>query len=255
MTNKKWLPHTIGVLSLAILMIACASAPSRPTTINPYRPSAGIPHAGVLGTVEARFTSRFAQGATQPVNAGAYTALIAAARREFPGANIDVADITWNFTQRTTRPTTTFHYSATGTVLLLGGGGAILGGVAFERALGRVTEDIKRHFTAGARIAIVYVSAEDAGIEDFLASELELILWRQGFVMVDRFTLDSIRAEQRLGMSGEVDDSTAARIGHFAGASIVLTGRVDGEGALRRLRLRALDPTTAQVLGVAAERV
>jgi len=56
-------------------------------------------------------------------------------------------------------------------------------------------------------------------------------------------------------MSGEVDDATAVSIGKFAGADIIVTGRVDGEGNLRRLRLRALNTQTAQVVGVASERL
>ncbi|MDR1863067.1 MAG: hypothetical protein LBQ67_07835, partial [Treponema sp.] len=56
-------------------------------------------------------------------------------------------------------------------------------------------------------------------------------------------------------MSGEVDDRTAVSIGKFSGADIVVTGRVDGEGDLRRLRLRALNTQTAQVVGSASERM
>jgi hypothetical protein len=56
-------------------------------------------------------------------------------------------------------------------------------------------------------------------------------------------------------MSGEVDDDTAISIGKIIGADIIVTGRVDGEGTLRRLRLRALNTQTAQVVGVASERI
>jgi hypothetical protein len=56
-------------------------------------------------------------------------------------------------------------------------------------------------------------------------------------------------------MCGEVDDDTTVSIGKFAGADIIITGRVDGEGDLRRLRLRALNTQTAQVVGVASERI
>ena len=122
-------------------------------------------------------------------------------------------------------------------------------------ALGRAAEDVARNFTAQARIAIVYVSTEDRATTEFITGELEHILWRRGFVIVDRSELDRIRTEQQLGMFGEVDDSTAARIGHFAGASVVITGGVDGAGDLRRLRLRALDTATAQVVGTASERI
>jgi hypothetical protein len=58
-------------------------------------------------------------------------------------------------------------------------------------------------------------------------------------------------------MSGEVDevdDDTAVSIEKFSGANIIVTGKIDGEGELRRLRLRALDTQTAQVVGVASER-
>jgi len=55
-------------------------------------------------------------------------------------------------------------------------------------------------------------------------------------------------------MSGEIDDETAVSIGKFAGADIIVTGTVDGEGNLHRLRLRALNTQTAQVVGAASER-
>ena len=67
--------------------------------------------------------------------------------------------------------------------------------------------------------------------------------------------MDRIRREQNFQLSGEVDDNTAVSIGKIIGANIIVTGRVDGEGNLRRLRLRALDTQTAQVVGVASERL
>jgi len=60
---------------------------------------------------------------------------------------------------------------------------------------------------------------------------------------------------QEFAYYGGYYDNTAARIGHIAGASIIITGRVDGENNLRRLRLRALDSTSAQVVGTASERL
>ena len=124
-----------------------------------------------------------------------------------------------------------------------------------EGALIMAAEEVAENFTARSRIAIVYISTEDRGTTDFITGELEHLLLRQGFIIVDRAELDRIRAEQQFGLFGEVDDNTAARIGHFAGASVVITGGVDGEGALRRLRLRALDTTTGQVVGTASERM
>ena len=133
--------------------------------------------------------------------------------------------------------------------------GATVSTTGIAGALERAAEDVARNFTAQARIAIVYVSTEDRTTTEFITGELEHILWRRGFVIVDRSELDRIRTEQNFGLAGEVDDNTATRIGQFAGASVVITGIVDGAGDLRRLRFRALDTATAQVVGVASERI
>ncbi|MDR0584630.1 MAG: CsgG/HfaB family protein [Treponema sp.] len=117
-------------------------------------------------------------------------------------------------------------------------------------AAGKIMEKIP----ARARIAIVYVSADDSDVAEFIAGELEFIMVEQGMTLIDRSQLDRIRREQNLQMSGEIDDDQAVSIGKIAGASIIITGAVTGSGSLRRLRLRALDTQTAQVLSVASER-
>jgi len=130
------------------------------------------------------------------------------------------------------------------------------------------------------------MSAQDQIATEFLTGELALLLLRRDFVVVD-LELDRIRAAYRLGVDfeafayvlrrlglnqtdpvldiilregpgviGTVDNATAARIGQFAGATVVLIGRIDGgQGSFRRLRLRAVDTATAQVLGAASERI
>ena len=73
-------------------------------------------------------------------------------------------------------------------------------------------------------------------------------------MIIDRSHLDQIRKEQRLQTSGEVNDNQAVSIGKIAGANVILTGAVTGKGDLRRLRVRALDTQTAQVLITASEK-
>jgi hypothetical protein len=124
-----------------------------------------------------------------------------------------------------------------------------------EKALARAAESVSIDFTPRTRIAIVQITAPDRSTRDFIIGELEYILQQQGYYIVDRAQLDRIFEEQRFSMSGDVDDRTAARVGKIAGASVVITGRVDGEGNLRRLRLRALNTETAQVIGTASERL
>ncbi|GHU28704.1 hypothetical protein FACS1894172_13460 [Spirochaetia bacterium] len=122
-------------------------------------------------------------------------------------------------------------------------------------ALARAAQETLKNAPAKSRIAIVYITAQDRNTTDYVVGELEYIWVNDGYFITDRSQLDRLRREQNFGMSEEVDDATAARIGKIAGASIIVTGRVDGEGSLRRLRLRALDANTAQVVGAASERL
>jgi hypothetical protein len=123
-----------------------------------------------------------------------------------------------------------------------------------EGSLQRAASKIVEKVPDGSRIAIVYVTAADPDVVEYIAGELEFILVDQGLTVIDRSHLDRIRQEQNFQLSGEVDDDHAVSIGKIAGASVIITGAVTGTGSLRRLRLRALDTQTAQVLTAASER-
>ena len=123
-----------------------------------------------------------------------------------------------------------------------------------EGSLERAADTIMAKLSPYSKLAIVYVTANDPEITEFIANELEFIMVNEGFLLVDRSQLDRIRREQNFQMSGEVDDNEAVSVGKMAGANIILTGAVTGTGNLRRLRLRALDTQSAQVLVVASER-
>jgi hypothetical protein len=126
------------------------------------------------------------------------------------------------------------------------------GGV--EGSLIAASQKIMEKIPGNAKIAIVYVTSNEEDVTEFIANELEFIMVEQGMTLIDRSQLDKIRKEQNLQMSGEIDDDHAVSIGKIAGASIIITGAVTGSGNLRRLRLRALDTQTAQVLSAASER-
>jgi hypothetical protein len=118
------------------------------------------------------------------------------------------------------------------------------------RAAGKIMEKISPQ----SRIAIVYVTASDSDITEFIANELEFIMVERGLTLIDRSQMDRIRQEQNFQISGEVDDAHAVSLGKIAGADVIITGAVTGSGDLRRLRLRVLNTQTGQVLTVASEK-
>jgi len=258
MMSKENLPHIITALSFVVFIVlglACASAPvqTAPTATNPYKPLIRTSNATIIGTVHTRFESSYQVDNVLQINNVAYFALLEAARQEH-GGNIDIVDITWIFVQRRRLPTR-YEYSANGKVISLGVGNQTSTATGVEGAVERAAEAVAENFSAMSRIAIVYITAQDRSTTEYITGELEHILRRQGYVIIDRSELNRVRAEQQFGTSGEVDDNTAAAIGNIAGANVVITGRVDGEGNLRRLRLRALDTSNAQVVGTASERL
>jgi hypothetical protein len=209
-----------------------------------YKPSG--PNDNIIGSVQAEF-----EAMRLNANEAAYIALLSVAKREYQG-NIDIRDITWVPGKKVN--SFIYKFSGNGKVISLDGGGRSMA-VGVEGALARAANDISENFSPRSRIAIVQITAPDRGARDYMIGELEYILQQQGYYMVDRAQLDRIFDEQRFGATSDVDDNTAARMGKISGASVVITGRIDGEGSLRRLRLRALNTETAQVIGTASERL
>jgi hypothetical protein len=123
-----------------------------------------------------------------------------------------------------------------------------------EGSLMRAANVIMGKLTPNSRIAIVYVTANDREIAEYIEGELEYIMVGKGFTLIDRSQLEAIRKEQAFQSSGAVNDSQAVSIGKIAGANVIITGTVTGTGELRRLRLRALSTETGQVLITASEK-
>jgi len=218
-----------------------------------YRPLSEYPNADILGPIQTTFKAIYNPLVSQ--NETAYIALLEAAK-EVHNGNIDVVDISVRATKVPPGPLAQIMestFTATGKVVIITTVNVIASGL--EEALKKAAEGIAVDFPARSRIAIVYISSQDISLTEFISGELEHLLRKQGAIIVDRSELDRVRAEQEFGMSGEVDDNTAARIGNLTGANIVITGRIDGEGNLRRLRLRALDTSSGQVVGTASERL
>jgi hypothetical protein len=127
--------------------------------------------------------------------------------------------------------------------------------IAVESSLALAAEKLKKLLPKDVKIAIMYITSSDTVMTEYIADELEYILVNDRYVVVNRTELNRLRAEQNLQLSGEVDDETAVSIGKFIGASIIITGSISGTESTKRLRLRAIDTETTQVIAVASERL
>jgi hypothetical protein len=124
-----------------------------------------------------------------------------------------------------------------------------------EEALSHAAKAIMEVIPDNSTVAVLSISSRERGMSEFLVEELTYILVDSGFFkVVDRKSLDAIRSEQNFQLSGDVDDNSAVDIGKMLGASVVITGSASGTDSLRRLRLKALDVKTAEILTMASER-
>jgi hypothetical protein len=261
--KRKWFLVLITEILMVSLVTSCISVQSRAIS-QEQRGS-----AAVVGRVEVKYTSYqpFNTVDQQKQEQMAYAKLMEKARKQYKG-DIDVVNVTASggFHGLTLIPFFNVYsiifgnfqtVTATGDVIEYVASGSTRTAVQrnVEGALEKAAEQTLKSVPARSKIAIVYITAQDRSTTEYIAGELEYIWVNAGYTIIDRSQLDRIRREQNFQMSGEVDDNTAVSIGKIIGANIIVTGRVDGEGSLRRLRLRALDTQTAQVVGVASERI
>lgn len=129
-----------------------------------------------------------------------------------------------------------------------------VGQSTLEIALYAAADVIIKRLQPRTTIAVVSIASKDIDSVEFVLDELAYVIVSSGnFKVVDRKSLDAIQAEQNFQSSGEVDDDSAVSIGKLLGANIVITGSITGVGSTRRLRLKALDVKTAEIVAMASE--
>lgn len=73
---------------------------------------------------------------------------------------------------------------------------------------------------------------------------------REGMRIVERAQLKSLLEEQRLALSGRVDEGTAIEVGEMLGVQYMIFGNVANIGEQVRLDMRAVNVETSEVLEV-----
>ena len=210
----------------------------------------------------------------------AYQALLAKAREDFPDRVVDIRKVqisssyrrdhyeeqgyrdrrgNWTYSDRTdgrnntpaTRIVEYYHYytfTLAGDVVELPpppppqpppGKPGVAG--ALERAVAVAFRDVPQR----SRVAITEVNAVDRNTRDDTFDLMEDILDENGFRVVDRITLDSIRDELDLSDSEGFNQNQRATFGRLTGASYIVTVRVRES----QVRVRVVSVNTGEVTG------
>jgi TolB-like protein len=117
-----------------------------------------------------------------------------------------------------------------------------------KQAVQRAAENLETHLKSGTTVAVVSFASPTEAFSVYVLDELTAALVnRRKLLVVDRKNLDVVRQEQGFGFSGEVDDESAIRVGHFLGAQAVVTGRLNRAGGAYRIVIQAINAETSAV--------
>jgi TolB-like protein len=118
-----------------------------------------------------------------------------------------------------------------------------------KRAITNHRDELIDVIPAKSRVAVLEMASFDNDFDDFIREELIMILVNaKKYSVVDRDSLDLIRAEHAFQMSGEVNDKTAVSIGKFIGASVVITGVIRKITKDIEISIKVLDVETAEII-------
>jgi len=123
--------------------------------------------------------------------------------------------------------------------------------------LGALTYDPSKVTQVGSRLSVAvlpFSSNDDAKyLTDSVTEKLiiQLVNLRR-FRVIERSALDKIMEEQKLGLTGFVDEETAIKVGKLAGADMIILGSINMQIGFVKVSARGIDTETS-VLIVAKE--
>jgi TolB-like protein len=124
---------------------------------------------------------------------------------------------------------------------------------AIVNAFDKVSKDLDKN----KKVAIINVDSDDKGEADYILEELTYLYVhsKKNFEVIDRRGIDAFRGENGIGVPSYNNDYMLRLIGELMGADFVISGRLGGDGDLRRLRVKAIDVKTGRLVGNSSERV
>lgn len=117
-----------------------------------------------------------------------------------------------------------------------------------EAAINQACTELLAKLPEGSRISLSNVSRTDTALLEYVIGEITVNLANKGITVLDRQNQSLLNMEKQYQSSGDVSDDSMVSIGHALGLTSMVTCSIDGEGHLRRLRVRAVDIETGAII-------
>jgi TolB-like protein len=137
-----------------------------------------------------------------------------------------------------------------GFVLLCAGtlGAQQQGQLSLDDTITQAAKAVEEGLSAGAKLAVLNFSSSSEAFSDYVIEELSgALVMNKKVTVIERRSLDLIRNEMNLHLSGDVSDESAMSIGKQLGAQGIVTGSLTNLGNVYRFRIKVINVETARI--------
>jgi TolB-like protein len=216
----------------------------------------------ILGTVQTSFVldgrnagTLFLPPTDDDIKKMAYSKLLEEAQKNYSG-NIDVRNINVSQSSKKMKLALSiggvgveeYTYNSTGNVIRSSSSARTAG------KLEGITNQIMNAFRGNKNVTIaifdfVNINGKTSVLGRYLVEQISNYFFQNSDLkIVERAQIDKVLKEQEFGMSGNVSDETAARIGHMLGANAVTIGTLTKVGNRISVNIKIVDSETASLI-------
>ena len=117
-----------------------------------------------------------------------------------------------------------------------------------DDAIIEAARQIEAVLAAQTAVAILNINTSSDSIANYIVDELTgAFVNSRKFVVTERRRLDTIRSEMNFQLSGDVSDASFQTIGNMVGAAYIITGTFINIGGNYRLRIQAVNVSSAAI--------
>jgi TolB-like protein len=112
----------------------------------------------------------------------------------------------------------------------------------------QAAKDVETRLSSGSKLAVLNFTSTAEIFSDYVIEELTgALVMNRKVTVIERKSLDLIRKEMNLQLSGDVSDDSAQAIGKQLGAQAIVTGSLTNLGDVYRFRVKVINVETARI--------
>ncbi|MDR0562439.1 MAG: CsgG/HfaB family protein, partial [Spirochaetaceae bacterium] len=117
--------------------------------------------------------------------------------------------------------------------------------LTLNEIISQAAKMVESRLVQGSKVAVLNFSSTSEVFSDYVIEELSgALVMNNKVTIIERRSLDLIRKEMQLQLSGDVSDDSAQAIGKQLGAQAIVSGSLTNLGDMYRFRIKAINVET-----------